>query len=411
MTSPPSVVAPRARRGGLAVLVALAAGVALGWLLRSPQLARVPGWPATAERLAEETAAIAPSPAAPPPPFELVADRPVRGVVFMVGDGMGLAQIAAARAALLGPDGRFALERLPVTGLVATHPAKGLVTKSDAAATALASGHKTLNGRVGAGEDGRPLRSILEIARDAGFATALVSTTDIVDATPAAFGAHSADRAAREDIAAQLVAARIDVLLGAGAPYFLPAPAGRRKDGRDLTAEARAAGWTVARDTNELAAASGERLLGLFDFDPAGVAEDHPSVAEMTAKTLATIGKRPRFFAMIEQEGIDTRSHRNTFDSMAKALAAFDQAVAAAVEWARADGAVLVVVTADHETGGLSLFDDGPGRMRLAWTSVHHSGAPVGLFAYGPQAPRFTGLHDNTEIPRLIAEALAIPAP
>lgn len=411
MTPPPSERASRAGRGGLAILAALVAGVALGWLLRSPQLARIPGWPAHAERVTEETAPIATAAAAPPERFEMVPDRPVRGVVLMVGDGMGLAQIVAARAAHLGPDGRFALERLPVTGLLATHPAKGLVTKSDAAATALATGHKTLNGRVGAGEDGRPLRTIAEIARDAGFATALVTTTDIVDATPAAFGAHSADRAAREDIAAQLVASRIDVLLGAGASYFLPAPGGRRKDGRDLTAEARAAGWSVARDAAELDAASGERLLGLFDFDPDGVAQDRPSLAQMTAKTLATIGKRPRFFAMIEQEAIDTRSHRNTFESMAAALAAFDEAVAAAVDWARADGAVLVVVTADHETGGLSLFDDGPGRMRLAWTSVHHSGAPVALFAYGPQAMRFTGMHDNTEVPRLIAEALGIPAP
>ncbi len=406
---------PPRRRLWLVAVIAAAAGFALAWMLRSPWGARLPGWPAKLRppSFAEETVATRTSSQPAPAAYALQPDRAVRGVVLFIGDGMGLAQLAAARAALLGPDGRFAIERLPVTGLVATHPAQGLVTKSDAAATALASGHKTLNGRVGAGADGRPLRSIVESARDHGLATALVTTTEIVDATPAAFGAHNAERSARQDIAAQLLAARIDVLLGGGAGWFLPAsePSGKRTDARDLLAEARQHGYAVARTADELTQAPAGKLLGLFQFDLDGLRADRPTLAAMTAKTLEVLGARPRFFAMIEQEGIDTRAHRHSFASMAASLQALDQAVALAVDWAQRDGGVLVVVTADHETGGLALLDGGADRLKLAWTTSSHSGVPVPLFAYGPQALRFTGLHDNTEIPRLLAGALEIPAP
>lgn len=401
---------PPSRRASawLVAALALAAGIAIGWVLRSANVlpgASLPGAGHETVALPATTRPVA-SPLAPPP------DGPARGVVLFIGDGMGLAHLAAARAALVGPDGRLAIERLPVTGLVATHPAAGLVTKSDAAATALASGHKTVNGRVGADASGKPLRSIVEVTRDQGFATGLVTTTEIVDATPAAFGAHNANRGASEEIAAQLIAAHIDVLMGAGAPWFLPTAAnGRRRDGRDLMAEARAGGWSVARSAEELAAAQGERLLGLFDFDLAAIAADRPTLAEMTAKTLGVLARRPRFFAMVEQEGIDTRSHANTIASMIAAIAALDQAVAATTELAGRDGGILVLVTADHETGGLSFFDAGPGRMEASWAARQHSGVPVPIFAYGPGAGRFTGLHDNTEIPRLIAAALGIPAP
>jgi alkaline phosphatase len=360
----------------------------------------------------EETIGVAPRrPAAAS--YPMAPERPARGAILFVGDGMGLAHLAAARLATAGADGRLAIERFPVTGLLATHPAEGLVTKSDAAATAIATGHKTLNGRVGASADGRPLRTILEVARDQGFATALVTTSEIVDATPAAFGAHSADRGAAEDIASQLLSARIDVLMGAGAPWFLPSahPPGRRRDGRDLLAEANAAGYTVARTAGELAAAPDGKLLGLFDFDLSGVEPTDPSLTEMTRKTLATLGKRPRFFAMIEQEGIDTRSHRNSVASMVAALAALDAAVELAADWANEDGAVLVVVTADHETGGLTLHDAPRGQLLASWASDYHSAVPVPVFAFGPQATRFTSLHDNTDLPGLLAAALEIPSP
>jgi alkaline phosphatase len=404
-----------ARRLWLVVLLAGLAGFALAWTLRSAWVSQLPGWPAQLQppAIVEENVATRHVSQTAPAAYALPPDGEVRGAVLFIADGMGLAQLAAARAALLGPDGRFAIERLPVTGLVATHPAGGLVTKSDAAATALASGQKTVNGRIGAGADGRPLRSIVESARDHGLATALVTTTEIVDATPASFGAHSAERGARQQIAAQLLASRVDVLLGAGAGWFLPAnaPSGKRTDGRDLVAEARQQGYAVARTADELAQAPAGKLLGLFDFDLAGVLADRPTLAAMTEKTLQVLAARPRFLAMIEQEGVDTRAHRNSFASMAASIEALDQAVALAVDWAQRDGRVLVVVTADHETGGLALLDGGSDHLKLAWTTTGHSGVPVPLFAYGPGALRFTGLHDNTEIPRLLAGALGIPAP
>lgn len=405
---------PRRRRWPALVLAALA-GFALAWALRAPALSRLgrlsPIGAPPAAPVGENVAVAASRPVEAP--YATVADRPVRGAIVFVGDGMGLAHLAAARMVLRGIDGRLAIERLPVTGLLATHPARGLVSKSDAAATALSTGHKTINGRVAADVEGRPLRTILEVARDRGFATALVSTTEIVDATPAAFGAHSAERGAAEDIASQLLGARVDVLLGAGVAWFLPAtePPGRRRDGRNLLAEARAAGYAVARNGEELAAAPDGKILGLFDFDLSGVDPLRPSLAEMTRKTIAAVGARPRFLAVIEQENIDTRAHGNSIAGMAQALGALDEAVALAAAWANADGAVLLLVTADHETGGLTLHEGRAGRLHASWASAQHTAVPVPVFALGPRAASFTGLHDNTALPRLLAAALAIPAP
>jgi alkaline phosphatase len=198
-----------------------------------------------------------------------------------------------------------------------------------------------------------------------------------------------------------LLQARIDVLLGAGADWFLPAsqPPGRRADGRDLLAEARADGYVVARDAAGLEAVSGGRVLRLFDFDLAAVDERRPTLAEMTRKTLDLVGARPRFFAMIEQEGVDTRSHSNSFATMASALRSLDEAVALAAEWAAGDGAVLLIVTADH--GPAASLSTTAARAACVWPGLRRTTAACRCRSSptGPQAWRFTGLRDNTEIP------------
>jgi alkaline phosphatase len=346
--------------------------------------------------------------------YPLVPAAPVRGVVLAIGDGMGLAHLAAGRLAAVGPDGRLQIERMPISGFVSTHAVDDLVSMSDAAATALATGRKTRNGRIGSGPEAEPLRTLLEAARDQGLATGLVTTYEIVDATPASFAAHTAQREQLQDVAAQLVESGVDVMLGAGRRHFLPPPRGDRQDGADLLARASALGYQVVTTEAELERAPGGRLLGLFDLDLAALRPAEPSLVEMTRVALRRLAASPRgFFLLIEEEAIDTRAHVYDVAGTVAAVSRFDDAVGAVLDFAAADGRVLVVATSDHETGGLVL-DRGTlpgGSLEVVWADLSHSAVPVPLFAFGPGAEAFSGALDNTDVPRLLAEALRLDFP
>ena len=346
-----------------------------------------------------------------------LAEEPLRNVVLLVGDGMGLAQIAAAGIAAHGPSARLLFERFPTIGLVTTYAEGELITKSDAAATALATGHKTRNGRVGSDAQGRPMPTLLESLRDAGWATGLATTSRITDATPAAFATHVASRRDEAAIAADLSAARVDFLVGGGRSFFLPrrgAGAGRA-DGRDLTAEMRARGVDVVADAAGLAAAARLPVAALLAVEPQQAVPRSPTLAAIADKALELLaGSGKPFFLMLEEEEIDTAAHARDGRRMNAAVLRFDAAVAAAVEFAVRDRATLVLVLADHATGGLTIDARSSGKeMVLHWAGAQHSGEPVPVFAYGPPsaASRFAGMHDNTEIPHLVAAALGVEFP
>lgn len=197
-----------------------------------------------------------------------------RNVILLVGDGLNDAHLQAARLVAAGPQGRLAVDRLPHTASVLTHSASSLVTDSAAAATAMATGVKTVNGAVGVDAGGRPLPTVLERAKSAGKAAGLVTTSFVTDATPAAFAAHVRDRGDTASIAAQMLAAGVDVILGGGENDFLPAgergchpQPGKRAEGRDLVEEARARGYATpctAADLEDLAGRRASKVLGLF---------------------------------------------------------------------------------------------------------------------------------------------------
>jgi len=393
------------RAGAVAIGLALG-GVLIGYAAASASRA----W--ALERLPIRAAGDGVAPAPP-----VLADGPVRNVVLLVGDGMGLTQIAAGRILTRGAEGRLHLEAFPTIGLVTTQAAGALITKSDAAATALATGVKTENGRLGTDPSGRPLPTLLEALRDAGWAVGLVTTTRITDATPAAFAAHVAVRTDEAEIAAQLSAAKVDLLVGGGLGFFLPhqRTRGGRSDGRDLGAEMRARGAEVVTDTAGLAAATRLPLAALFAVEPQKAEPRSPTLAAMANRALALLsGSGRSFFLLLEEEEIDTAAHLHDGARMSAALARFDAAVAVAVDFAARDGATLVLVLADHATGGLSIDGrSGTTEMALHWGSWRHTGEPVPVFAYGPPsaAGRFAGMHDNTEIPHLVAAALGVEFP
>lgn len=341
-------------------------------------------------------------PADAAPRLQAQAAHPRPNVILLIGDGMGINQIAAARRVAAGVGGRLGLDLLPVAGLALTHAANAAVTDSAAAGTALSAGIKTRNGAVGVDPDGVDQLTILEgLRRAKGYRTGLVVTKNVTDATPAAFVAEVPSRKTEADIALQLVEERVDVVFGGGRALFAPKAAdGAREDGKDLLAEQRAAGVQVVDDPAGLAALDRLPALGLF---AAGVLDsnrsDQPTLEAMTLKALHLLaaGGQP-FFLMVEGSQIDSGGHKNSIEYAVRETLHFDLAVRAACAFAAARDDTLVVITADHETGGLMLFEGG-----VHWASKGHSGSPVGVFAGGAGAAAFGGVMDNTEIPRRIA--------
>lgn len=343
----------------------------------------------------------------------------LRHVVLVVADGMGVAQSAAARLRAFGPEGRFLFQRFPVVGLMATHPAAGLVTDSDAGATAFASGAKTSNTRVGTAPDGTPLTSLVELAARAGWVTGVVTSTQVFDATPAAFLAHVDRRRDYDAILEQLLASPVDLLAGGGRERFLPeAAGGLRTDGRDLLAEAASRGTRVVTDLAGLAAADGLPLWAVFPGGVLGEEPAHPDVADLAVRALDLLAAAAEqrgsgLFLVVEEEGIDTGAHHNDLERMTAAALRLDRAVEAIVGFAAGRSDTLVLVLSDHSTGGLSIDNTSDSTtLRVAWTSGRHAGEPVAIYAWGPAAVarRFSGFHDNTRIFDLVAEAAGLAA-
>ena len=327
---------------------------------------------------------------------------PVR-VILLIADGGGTGQWTAA---LVARDS-LRVSALPVAGLVDTRPEPGLVTDSAAAATALAAGIHTHNGVIGLDREGEPVESVLERAEARGLATGLVATSNLTHATPAAFAAHQPRRSMLEAIAEDIAAQPIEVLLGGGLGHF---DGSRRSDGRDLLAEY---GWreeTVLTDPDALEGLDLQgvrRLAGLFapDHMPSMTEGRRPSLTAMTEAALQVLDGDPEgFFLMVEGSQPDWRSHdRRPLEEVAAEMLDFDGAVGAALAYQARRPRTLVVVTADHETGGLSVHP-GRGGPQVRYGSGSHTFDLVPLFAGGPGAEDFGGLGPNIRIGRLLLE-------
>jgi alkaline phosphatase len=298
------------------------------------------------------------------------AEPEPRNIILLIGDGMGPSYAALAREVGGRP---LSLDSILV-GSCATASTDSRVTDSAAAATALATGSRTRNAWLGLDPGGHPLTTLLEVAERRGKATGLVATSRITHATPAAFAARVPDRGMEDSIATQMMTHDVEVMLGGGARHFLPqGGGGRRRDGRDLVAEAAARGVTVVRDTRALAVVTRTPVLGLFadshmdyELDRAGTAQ--PELAEMARKALELLARDPDgFFLMIEGSRIDHAGHDHDAATAAREVLEFDRAVSLALGFARRDGRTLVVATADHETGGLTLGRAVDGKAIYDW--------------------------------------------
>jgi alkaline phosphatase len=333
--------------------------------------------------------------------------------VLLIGDGMGAAYWTAARFA----SAPLSVERCHVMGLVDTRSASAWITDSAAGATAYASGVRTFNGAIGVGPDSLPVPTVLEMARDRGWATGLVVTSSVTHATPAAFVAHVPSREEQFEIASELVASGVDVFLGGGASWF---DASSRPDGRDLLGEVRA-DYALVRNAGELGAVDLEattRLAGLFaDNHMPPAADRTPSLPEMTRTALAVLDHDPDgFFLMVEGSQPDFQGHANAaLDDVVAEVLDFDAAVGVVLDYADRHPETLVVVLADHETGGLaiettpdSLLARGePVRPWADYTSTGHTAQMVPLFAAGAGAAAFGGIRSNFEVGQLLQERVS----
>jgi alkaline phosphatase len=353
-------------------------------------------------------------------PYPLTTAEKVDNVILCIGDGMGLNQVLLARLRASGAEGKLHMERLPVNGLVRTHSANRLITDSAASGTAMSSGIKTNNGMIGMTPNGTTYRTILEAAQARGMATGLVATSAITHATPATFAAHVKSRKMETRIAEHLIANRVNVLLGGGRQFFLPKsdPNSKRKDDRNLIAEAREAGYVYVETADELRAVRAPHLLGLFQVAELTTVPPEPTLAFLTQSAIDSLsnagtsssGRRRGFFLMVEGSQIDWAGHNNDADNCVRQTLLFDQAVKAAVDFALRDGRTLVLVTADHETGGLTIPTSSGDETEVepAWSTGGHTASPVPIYALGPNAERFAGVYDNTEIANRLAVLLGI---
>ncbi len=333
-------------------------------------------------------------------------------IIYMIGDGMGVAHVTAYM--LENGYRPINLDRAQTVGLVKTHSANNRVTDSAAAGTALATGHKTNNSVLGQDPDGNPLESIMAKAGKRGMGTGIVVTSYLTDATPGAFYAHVGYRGEHEKIAAQLAESGIDVFMGGGAHSF-----NERKDGVDLTEKLAADGYHVVFDFNDLSGVIDGRAAGFLTREPMPYitdGRDENYLADATAKTLEILTNNDKdgkgFFIMVEGSQIDWAGHGNSYENIITETKDFDDAVGVAFDYADSHPGTLVVVLADHETGGLSLVPGDPDFTKAesgisgAFSTGGHTAIMIPMFAYGAGAEKFTGVFDNTDIPKIMESLL-----
>ena len=382
---------------GLTYIVGQAIGIPVRVTYQTVARAALPEDPRPALALPSDSTASPPDTASTPR---------VQNVVLFIGDGMGLSMLATVDAL---SERRLAMPQMPVTGLVRTNSLSSLISDSGAGATAFATGFKTTNGTIGMTPDGQARQTLLEAAAEAGFATGVVTTSYLTDATPAAFIAHTPSRDNYAAIARQMVASGTDVLLGGTVAAFTDS----------LRRAAQQRGFSVSDSLARLTAAppsadSTSRWLGLFPERAGRFDKMHgPPLAETTAAALRKLRQRgERFFLVAEQEGTDAAGHLNRLPDARRYLRELDRAVEHAIRFAARPetGRTLILVTADHDTGGLSITDTDEERVTARWNVFGHTAAWTPLLAYGPSAWRFTGVMQNTALPQRLAPLLGLEA-
>ena len=332
------------------------------------------------------------------------SDSP-KNVIFLIGDGMATAQVFT----MITVQKDNAIEQFTHVGYSKTSALDNFITDSAAAGTALSTGKKTNKGYVSIdAETKQPLKTLVELSEAKGLSAGVVVACDITHATPAAFLSHAISRNDSEDIAAGILNTHPTLFIGGGRDSFE-----KRKDNRNFSDSLRKQGFQVLYTLADIQEAQHPKIAGLlYDQHPASMINGRGEFLKPASqKAIELLNQNSQgFFLMIESSQIDWEGHANNFEALVEELIDFDHTIHAVLDFAKKDGNTLVIVTGDHETGGLTLpkYDSENNVLIPKFTSPDHTPVMVPVFAFGPGAENFTGIYENTEIQKKICKLLGL---
>jgi len=320
--------------------------------------------------------------------------KKVKNVILLIGDGMGVAQL---QAGMVANNGQLNILNMREIGFSQTQSASNYITDSAAGGTAISTGERTKNGMLALSQNGDTLVTIVEQAKSKNMLTGLISSSAITHATPASFIAHQQSRKNYEAIALDYANTPPNLFMGGGKDHFA-----NRKDKRNLCSELQQKGFYIADSLAEINS-SVKLPLAVLSAPTHLAPKSERGNFLSDATTLAVqklTNKKQGFFLMIEGSQIDWGGHKNNVQYIVDEVLDFDQAVGVALQFAAQNKETLVIVTADHETGGMSInkCDPNTGKVDVSFSAGKHTGIMVPVFAFGPGAENFKGIYKNTEI-------------
>ncbi|UKT63010.1 alkaline phosphatase [Pedobacter mucosus] len=321
-------------------------------------------------------------------------NKKVKNVILLIGDGMGLAQV---HAGLIANHGDLNIARIKNIGFSQTAAANSDNTDSAAGATAMATGEKTNNRYIGMGTDHKVRTNLVDTLNGLGIKSGIISVGDITDATPAAFYAHQAERTMSMEIAKDLLSSKVEILVGSNQAAFL-----ENKD-TELLDKLTTKGFALSKSFTDFSKqVSGKQLVLLPSEDTRSILKGRGDLLRKSLnKTIEILNKNKNgFFIMAEGAQIDHGGHANDLPVVVTEMHDFDKTVEAALRFADQNGETIVIVTADHETGGLTLLDADTknGKVTGNFSTDDHTNIMVPVYAYGPHSGEFCGMYSNTEI-------------
>ena len=338
--------------------------------------------------------------------YNLEEDVPAKNVILMIGDGMGKNIIKASEIVkgdkLVMSGMKYRTDVTTYSQSVTNGYAK--FTDSAASATAMSTGYKTLNGCVGVDPDGNKLETICEYAQSFDMETGLVARQVVSHATPAGMVAHNSSRDNYPQILREMVKANVNVMFGGGSQYYTNPKVKKTIDDNKYK-------YITKVDELEALNKDDDKVLGMFAYDNMGAPDMAPSLTKMTSKALDMLDNDKGFFLMVEGSNIDTYESKCDMETTLGQMQDFDKAVDYVLGWAEKHPGTLVIVTADHETGGVTLPDN-PKPEDIndsCFTSDgEHTNSDVWLFASGAQSKELCkkDVIDNTDIAKYMRKVI-----